>query len=195
MSFLCWINQSKCCCNYFFTVLTWQNSVCLPIFPQEHTSFDTGQQGLELPWGIWQPEKERLRSGAAGTGTCGGSSCADVAAGGLYNKAEPCQAGHRVCREQNWECRTHPQFPRDCGDVAGESPCLEEWKQSTSKEGKRNSREIASGKNPRVRNRLQPHKLYGLKQNHSSAGQNHPHPLSHAHGPVLGTPSLPTALG
>lgn len=46
---------------------------------------------------------------------------------------------------------------------AGKSLCLKEQK---SQRWERNSMQVASGKNTRVRNRLLPLKFYGLEQNH-----------------------------
>lgn len=116
--------------------------------------------------------------------------------GGLRRAAVACVG--RLCLAVWRVCRGAAQGVQalECRGAAGKSPCMEEWK-SQRMGGKLN--EVASGRNTRVRNRLQPLKFYDLGQNHSSAGQK----LAPSSLPclcprlcsgLLGTPSLPVTL-
>ena len=97
LSFLCWISQSKRCCKDFFTVLTWQNSTCLPASPRSSCVYwHGGQWGLELLWGTWRLGKEGLVSGAVGTG-------AQEAAPALTSLQEGCTAKPGFAGQQYWE--------------------------------------------------------------------------------------------
>lgn len=131
LSFLCRINQSKCCCNYFFTVLLWQNSACWPASPPRARIHRHGGGGLELLGGGGGGLAAReggIGSEAAGVGAREGSSRVDLAAGGPYSRAVPCPtAGQGLQGSSTGSAGSAERWcPRGCRDAVGESPCLEE---------------------------------------------------------------------
>lgn len=170
LSFFCWISQSTCCCISLLYSCGRTAPVC-HCFPPEHT------EGLELLWGVWQAGNEGLVSG-------GLRRAAVAYVGRLYLQEGLHWSSTGSAGTVMQGCCRQKPLPQGVETV-------EEWE--------KNSAEVASGKNLRVRNRLLPLKLYGLGQNHSSAGQKLAPSSLTCLCPclcpgLLGTPSLPAAL-